>query len=89
MRGIFFAKFMKSLDTTTKKGEAALNAAIKSATGSTFTTFKKLKAAMIKDAKNAKSNGKDFLKVYCGIDYETEDSGAITGSDAGGSTTKT
>ena len=82
-------KFMKSLDKTTKKGEAALNAAIKSATGSTFTTFKKLKAAMIKDAKNAKSNGEDFLKVYCGIDYDTEDSGAITGSDAGGSTTKT
>ena len=80
---------MKSLDTMTKKGEAALNAAIKFATGSTFTSFKKLKAAMIKDAKNAKSNGKDFLKVYCGIDYETEDSGAITGSDAGGSTTKT
>ncbi len=82
-------KFMKLLDKTTKKGEAALNAAIKSATGSTFTTFKKIKAAMIKDAKNAKSNGEDFLKVYCGIDYDTEDTGAITGSDAGGSTTKT
>ena len=77
--------FMKSLDETTKKGEAALNEAIKAC--SSFKNFKALKAAMIKDCKNAKS-GDDFLKNYCGIDYDTEDNGAITGSDAGGSTSK-
>ena len=78
--------FMKSLDETTKKGEAALNAAIKAC--SPFKSFQALKAAMIKDCKNAKS-GDDFLKTYCGIDYDTKDNGAIIGSDAGGSKTKT
>ena len=71
--------FMKSLDETSKTGEAALNEAIKAC--STFKSFTALKAAMIKDCKNAKS-GNDFLKTYCGIDYSTEDNGAITGSDA-------
>ena len=78
--------FMKSLDETSKTGEAALNEAIKAC--SPFKSFTALKAAMIKDCKNAKS-GNDFLKTYCGIDYSTEDNGAITGSDAGGSTSKT
>ena len=78
--------FMKSLDETSKTGEAALNEAVKAC--STFKSFTALKAAMIKDCKNAKS-GNDFLKTYCGIDYSTEDNGAITGSDAGGSTSKT
>ena len=78
--------FMASLDTTTKKGEAALDEAIKAC--SPFKSFKELKAALIRDCKNAKS-ADDFLKTYCGIDYDTEDNGAITGSDAGGATSKT
>lgn len=78
--------FMKSLDTTSKKGEAALNAAIKAC--SPFKSFKAAKAAMISDCKKAKS-ADDFLKTYCGIDYSTKDTGAITGKDAGGSKTKT
>lgn len=79
-------KFMKSLDKTSKKGEAALNEAIKAC--SPFKNFKELKAALIRDCKTAKSNGDDFLKTYCGIDYSTDDSGAITGSDAGGTVSK-
>ena len=77
--------FMKSLDETKLSGEAALNEAIRAC--SPFSSFAELKAAMIRDCKNAKS-GNDFLKNYCGIDYSTEDVGAITGSDAGGSTSK-
>jgi hypothetical protein len=79
-------KFMSSLDNTKKKGEAALDEAIKAC--SNFKSFQDLKNSMIKDCKNAKS-ANDFLKTYCGIDYSTEDNGAITGSDAGGSTSKT
>ena len=79
-------KFMASLDKTSKKGEKALDEAIK--TCSPFNSFKELKAAIIRDCKNAKS-ADDFLKTYCGIDYDTEDNGAITGSDSGGSTSKT
>ncbi len=78
--------FMKSLDKTSKKGSKALDAAIKAC--SPFSSFQTAKNAIIRDCKNAKS-ADDFLKTYCGIDYDTEDNGAITGSDAGGSTTKT
>ena len=78
--------FMKSFDTTTKKGEAALNEAIKAC--STFNSFQELKTAIINDCKNAKS-ADDFLKTYCGIDLYNDDTGAITGKDAGGATVKT
>lgn len=77
--------FMNSLDKTTLQGTEAVDEAIKAC--STFNSFKELKAALIKDCKNAK-NADDFLKTYCGIDYSTDDSGAITGSDAGGSKVK-
>ena len=78
--------FMKSLDETNLAGEAALNEAIRAC--SPFKSFKELKAAMINDCKKAKS-ADDFLKTYCGINLDNADTGAITGSDAGGSTTKT
>ena len=79
------AAFMKSLDNTTLTGEAALDEAIKAC--STFNSFAEVKAAMIQDIKNARS-GDDLLKRFCGIDYDTDDTGAITGLDAGGSTSK-
>ena len=79
-------KFMASLDETTLAGTAALDEAIKAC--SSFKSFKELRNAMISDCKKAKS-ADDFLKTYCGINLDNEDTGAITGSDAGGSTTKT
>ena len=81
--------FMKSLDTTTKKGETALDAATKAGSSSKFSSFQNSKTSMINDCKNANKNGEDFLKVYCGIDLDNDDTGAITGWDAGGSTVKT
>lgn len=78
--------FMKSLDTTTKKGQDALDEAIRKC--SPFSNFQTVKNAIIRDRNNAKS-ADDFLKNYCGIDYSTKDNGAITGSDAGGATSKT
>ncbi|MBR4152744.1 MAG: hypothetical protein IKT98_07265 [Selenomonadaceae bacterium] len=78
-------KFMKSLDTTKKSGEAALDEAIKAC--STFKSFKELRAALIRDCKNAKS-GDDFLKTYCGIDYSNGDTGLITGKETGVSKTE-
>ena len=77
--------FMKSLDETNLAGMAAFDEAIRAC--SIFNSFEELKAAMINDCENARS-GNDFLKNYCGIDYSTKDTGAITGSDAGGSTSK-
>ena len=81
-------KFMKSLDTTSLYGETALNAAVKSATNSKFTTIQSVIDQMVSDCKSA-SSADDFLKNYCGIVLDNTDTGAITGSDAGGSKTKT
>lgn len=81
-------KFMASLDNTTLSGETALNAAIKYATNYKYYTIQEVIDAMIKDCQNAKS-ADDFLKTYCGINLENDDTGAIIGSDAGGSTEKT
>ena len=80
-------KFMASLDTTTLSGKAALDEAIKAATNY-FDNIEDAIAQMIKDSKNAK-NSNDFLKNYCGINLDNTDTGAITGADAGGSTSKT
>ena len=77
-------KFMASLDNTTKSGEEAIDEAIKSATNSKFKTAKTFIAQMIKDCEKAQ-NANDFLKNYCGIDLSNDDTGAITGFDAGNS----
>ncbi|MBR1730032.1 MAG: hypothetical protein IJ728_10975, partial [Selenomonadaceae bacterium] len=81
-------KFMASLDKTTKKGTAALDEAIKAC--SNFNTIQEVINKMINDCENA-SSADDFLKNYCGInlDSSNKDTGAITGSDAGGSKVKT
>ena len=77
--------FMATLDSTTLKGTAALNAAIKSC--SDFKTIKAAINKMISDRNNSAS-GNEFLQYYCGINLYNDDTGAITGLDAGGSTSK-
>ena len=82
-------KFMESLDKTKKKGEAALDEAIQAC--STFSGFQALKNSMVRNCRIVNDSGKGgdyFLKNYCGIDLDNEDTGAITGSDAGGATVK-
>ena len=79
-------KFMASLDTTKKKGTAALDEAIQAC--SNFKSAAEAIEQMVKDCKNAVS-GTDFLKNSFGIDLDNTDTGAISGSDAGGSKTKT
>ena len=81
-------KFMASLDTTTKKGEAALNDAVKDATGGKYSTIKAVIDEMKKNIASV-NNADTFLKNYCGIDLTNTDTGAITGKDAGGSKVKT
>ena len=76
-------KFMASLDSTTLKGSAAVDEAVQAATGNSTLTASKLITQMVTDAK--KSN---FLEDYCGIILNNSDTGAITGSDAGGSNFK-
>ena len=93
-------EFMRSLDKSKQTGEAALNSAIKATFSSgNLKTFQAVREAFLKDLKGSsntsvphlagETNVEYFLRVYCGIDFKTKDSGAITGSDAGGTTTKT
>ena len=80
--------FMASLDATTLKSTAALDEAIKKASGNKFSTIQEAIAAMKKDIAAA-GNADKFLKDYCGIILDNDDTGAITGSDAGGAKVKT
>ena len=81
-------KFMKSLDTTTYSGVAALDQAVSVASGGYFKDATSAINKMVEDC-SVTGNADTFLKTYCGIDLSNEDTGAITGADAGGSTVKT
>lgn len=78
--------FMATLDNSTLKGSEAIDAAIRAS--SSFQSTQAVIDKMISDCNNANS-GDEFLKTYCGIDLSNSDTGAITGSDAGGSKSKT
>lgn len=84
-------KFVASLDTTNLNGIKAVDAAISAATNSKFTTFTALTNQIVADLKFCIDTNTDndtaefFLKNYCGIDLSNDDTGAITGEDAGGS----
>lgn len=64
---------------------AALNEAVRAC--SNFNGIQDVIDKMIEDCKNS-SSGYVFLKKYCDINLYNDDTGAITGSDAGGSTVK-
>ena len=80
--------FMYYLDNTTYSGAKAVNRAVKYASGGYFSNYAAALNQMISDRKKAGS-GDAFLKNYCGIIIGNADTGAITGSDAGGSKVKT
>ena len=79
-------KFMASLDKTSQMGISAVDEAIKAC--SKFSSAEEVIKKMLKDCKNAKS-ADDFLKTYCGINLDNDDTGAIIGKDAGGPVVKT
>lgn len=80
--------FMKSLDETNLSGTSAVDVAVATCSNSQFSSAQDVIDQMIKDCKGA-SSAEDFLTNYCGIILGNSDTGAITGSDVGGSTTKT
>ena len=79
--------FMNKLDGTTSKGTTALDEAVKSV--SNFSSWSELTKTMVSDCKAYNGNYTGFLKDMCDIVLDNEDTGAITGSDAGGDSTKT
>ena len=78
--------FMNSLDVTTFSGVTALNSAVKAC--SSFESFQSVIDQLISDCQSATS-ADSFLEEKCGIILDNTDTGAITGSDAGGDTIKT
>ncbi len=79
-------KFMLALDRTTARGAVAVDEAVKAC--SNFNGVTQLIYRLVGDANSAKS-AREFLAEKCGIDLDNDDTGAITGWDAGGSTVKT
>ena len=81
-------EFMASLDKTSLTGNAAVDEAVRKASKNKFSSAQDVIDHMLSDRRKS-GNGDSFKKDYCGIIIGNEDTGAITGSDAGGSATKT
>ena len=84
--------FMASLDKTTLTGTQAVDEAVKAC--SDFGGGQEVINKMLADCKSynnadSKNGWKNFLLEKCGINLDNLDTGAITGSDAGGSKVKT
>ncbi|SFH97915.1 Ca2+-binding protein, RTX toxin-related [Selenomonas ruminantium] len=85
-------KFMKSLDDTSQQGIAAVDEAIRAASAGRFYNMRSVWAAFVRDASGLLGTNADktridsFLKTYCDVDLHNNDTGAISGLDAGGST---
>ena len=80
--------FMASLNRTTLSGTAAIDEAINFATGGKFQTASAVASQFMADL-NSSTSYTDFLKDYCYIILGNDDTGAITGLDAGGYALKT
>ncbi len=78
-------KFVNALTTTKKRGTAAVDVALKAVGAESYAA---LKSEIATAKSDASYQDKDFLLQKCGINIDNEDTGAITGSDAGGSTVK-
>ena len=79
--------FMSYLDSTTSSGTAALDGAVASV--SNFKSWSELINTMSNDCAAYAGDGNGFLQEMCGIILNNSDTGAITGSDAGGGSAKT
>ncbi len=79
--------FMSFLNNTTLQGTSALDAAVRAV--SNFSSWTALKNSLVSDCAAYSGDWESFLKDMCGIILDNSDTGAISGSDAGGSTTKT
>ena len=79
--------FMSVLDSTSNQGTAALDEAV--AKVSNFKSWSELVNTMAADCTAYGSDGDGFLKDCCDIILDNTDTGAITGLDAGGGSTKT
>ncbi len=89
-------KFMKYLDDSTairESLETELDQAVSYASNGFYKTWSGLVDSFINDIRSFGATttvqAKDFLLTYCGINLDNEDTGSITGADAGGAAVKT
>lgn len=80
--------FMHSLDETRLYGNSSVDEAIDYCTGGTIENKTALIEKFLSDL-DAAGDYDTFLKDYCDIILDNDDTGAISGSDAGGGSTKT
>lgn len=80
-------KFMSTLDTTNYMGRVAMNSATQNS--SSYGSWQNVINSMITDMRNYRDNSEGFLMDKCGINLNNEDTGAITGYDAGNGVVKT
>ena len=79
--------FMSSLDSTTYRSTAALDQAVKAV--SNYSSWSEAISTMVKDCRAYNGDYERFLSEMCDIVLDNDDTGAITGSDAGTTDTKT
>ena len=79
-------KFMLTLEQTKSRGAVAVDEAVRSC--SNFNGVTDLINQIVSDAQHS-ANARTFLADKCGIDLDNDDTGAITGWDAGGLGVKT
>ncbi|MBQ9479517.1 MAG: calcium-binding protein, partial [Selenomonadaceae bacterium] len=77
-------RLMASLDQTTLSGTDALDEAINAASNGSVESYADFVNRFRADLISCGGNGQRFLLEYCGINLFNEDTGAITGADAGG-----
>ena len=95
---IVLKKFMNVLVTTEKRADRALDDAVRISSGGKFKTMLALQSSFINNIKKYSANYDDssasgrtesraaieaFLKKYCGINLNNNDTGSISGRDAG------
>ena len=87
--------FLRSLDNSTLSGAAAVDEAVRNCSGGKFSSMQNVIDSFVRDAEKYGSDSlwdskkNVFLEDYCGIILSNDDTGAISGADAGGSYVKT
>ncbi len=76
-----------SLDTTTYRSTAAIDQAVQKV--SNYSSWSEVISTMVKDCRAYSGDYEKFLADMCDIVLDNDDTGAITGSDAGTNETKT
>lgn len=85
--------FINYLDNATGSAQANYDGALAACSGGLYGSEAALRQAYLNDLQSYGGTGtasaKAFLENYCGIYMDNEDTGSISGSDVGGSETKT